>query len=131
MGQMKDLTGARFGMLTVIEQAETRKTAAGHNIFMWRCKCDCGRERVVSGYSLRQGSSRSCGCVKGFAPSQTALRDRLIVGRNYEIAGQRYELLDKWEQFAQFKSQYGYVESYSYFDLATNWRHNPKEARRT
>ena len=29
---------------------------------MWTCECECGTERDVSGYSLRVGSSKSCGC---------------------------------------------------------------------
>ncbi|HDX9500141.1 TPA: AP2 domain-containing protein, partial [Bacillus thuringiensis] len=32
------------------------------NKTMWNCLCDCGNERVVDGYSLSKGSSKSCGC---------------------------------------------------------------------
>ena len=39
---MKDMTGQRFGMLTVIERAEDRFIPCGRREIMWRCLCDCG-----------------------------------------------------------------------------------------
>jgi len=53
-----DLTGQRFGRLTVIEQAPSR----GH-FAVWKCRCDCGVAREVRSQHLRSGSSRSCGCL--------------------------------------------------------------------
>ena len=51
-----DLTGQRFGELTVLRPAENigGKTA-------WVCRCDCGRETVVKTYHLRCGHTKSCG----------------------------------------------------------------------
>ena len=52
-----DLTGQRFGMLTVLRPANNiRKRTA------WVCKCDCGRETVTATVHLRNGHSKSCGC---------------------------------------------------------------------
>ena len=62
MADLIDLTGKRFGRLTVIEKMPPRyknKTAA-----FWRCKCDCGRETIVIGRSLRVGLTKSCGCIQ-------------------------------------------------------------------
>ena len=39
----KDITGQRFGMLTVMKRAGTHK----HRKALWKCKCDCGRTTVV------------------------------------------------------------------------------------
>jgi hypothetical protein len=50
-----DLTGQRFGRLTVIERAEGRYTP-------WRCRCSCGNETVVISINLRRGNTKSCGC---------------------------------------------------------------------
>ena len=55
-----DLLGQRFGRLTAIEEAGKDK----HGSILWRCKCDCGNECVVVGYSLRRGDSKSCGCLQ-------------------------------------------------------------------
>ena len=55
--KLLDLTGQRFGRLTVIERAQSKDKNTA-----WRCKCDCGNYKIVSGPNLRAGKSRSCGC---------------------------------------------------------------------
>lgn len=52
-----DLTGQRFGRLVVLERAENLKGKAA-----WKCKCDCGKELIVSSNNLRRGNTASCGC---------------------------------------------------------------------
>ena len=57
MGRAKEtleLTGRRFGKLTVIAPAEEADE--------WLCRCRCGRERVVETRRLRDGSVIDCGC---------------------------------------------------------------------
>ena len=60
--QFKDMTGKKFGLLTVIRRdgtyRNTRQAA-------WYCRCECGRDARVSGDNLRRGVTRSCGCLKG------------------------------------------------------------------
>ena len=53
-----DLTGKRFGKLTVISRQGTNK----HKKVLWLCKCDCGKETLVCGSSLRSRLTLSCGC---------------------------------------------------------------------
>lgn len=53
----EDLTGRRFGKLTVLFRVPNR-----HGRVCWRCHCDCGREHVVSAHELKTGRCRSCGC---------------------------------------------------------------------
>lgn len=62
MGKLIDLTGQRFGRLTVIERAG--KTNDGHR--KWLCQCDCGKTTVVAGNDLKKekGATRSCGCLR-------------------------------------------------------------------
>ncbi len=55
---MIDLTGQRFGRLTVIERAGTKY---GH--VMWRCVCDCGNQVFPLSGDLRRGKTQSCGCL--------------------------------------------------------------------
>lgn len=57
--KFKDLTGARFGKLTIIKRAPNRETT---NHTYWECKCDCGNVTHVTANSLRRGTTTSCGC---------------------------------------------------------------------
>lgn len=59
MSKLIDLTGQRFGRLTVIEYAGTDKGGKAR----WRCRCDCGKETIVIGKNLRSGRTKSCGCL--------------------------------------------------------------------
>lgn len=56
--RVNDLTGQRFGMLTVVERA------AGTGTARWTCRCDCGNVKDVFGSNLRSGRTKSCGCTK-------------------------------------------------------------------
>ena len=56
--QKVDLTGQRFGSLTVLTQGESD----GHGKSRWLCRCDCGSEKVILGSNLRRGTTVSCGC---------------------------------------------------------------------
>lgn len=58
MPRLIDLTGQKFGKLTVLERDKTRKHTA------WICKCDCGKIISRLGSSLRNGDTLSCGCLK-------------------------------------------------------------------
>jgi len=52
-----DLTGQKFGRLTVISEAEKR----GYER-MWLCRCECGVEKEIMQDNLRGGHTQSCGC---------------------------------------------------------------------
>lgn len=54
----EDLTGHRFGRLTVLIRDRVRR---GHAY--WRCACDCGNEASVASSALRSGNTQSCGCL--------------------------------------------------------------------
>lgn len=68
MGKAVDLTGMRFGRLTVLSRAGTK---AKHHT--WLCKCDCGVEKVAYGHAMLNGATVSCGCYHG---EVTAARNR-------------------------------------------------------
>lgn len=59
--RVRDLTGQRFGKLTAIEPTRERSDSS----VKWRCVCDCGNEKLVSGHSLVRGDTKSCGCLRG------------------------------------------------------------------
>ena len=63
-----DLKGKRFGKLKVLRYVDT-------NIYgksRWACKCDCGNEAIVVGESLRQGYTKSCGCLSKLPDGESA-----------------------------------------------------------
>lgn len=60
MGKLIDLTGKKFGRLTVVERAGERNNGAVN----WLCKCSCGGEIIVEGTQLRRSKTVSCGCYR-------------------------------------------------------------------
>lgn len=56
-----DLTGQRYGRLTVVRLASDR-TSEGKA--RWMCRCDCGAPTTVDARNLRSGSITSCGCFR-------------------------------------------------------------------
>lgn len=57
-GYRGDLTGQKFGRLTVIKKLDDKD---GWTQFL--CKCDCGNEKIANGSSLKYGMTKSCGCL--------------------------------------------------------------------
>ena len=55
-----DLTGQRFGRLVVIERAENN--SQGHA--RWLCRCDCGKMKIANRADLKNGQTKSCGCLR-------------------------------------------------------------------
>lgn len=60
MTVLRDLTGQRFGKLTVVSRADND----GRGESRWNCVCDCGRTCCVSGNNLTQHGTQSCGCLR-------------------------------------------------------------------
>lgn len=61
-----DLTGKRFGRLTVVGLAGRQRRMS-----QWNCVCDCGGKSVVSGANLQSGNSSSCGCLRSELVTKT------------------------------------------------------------
>lgn len=63
-----DLTGKRFSKLLVLGVDSKKQVIHANgkkkNIYYWKCRCDCGREVIKSGDSLRRGHTQSCGCSR-------------------------------------------------------------------
>lgn len=58
-GNRVDMTGMKVGRVTVVGFAGIGK----HGTALWRCKCECGNEKIIDGALLRSGVSVSCGCL--------------------------------------------------------------------
>lgn len=59
MSRFIDLTGEKFGRLVVIKRIGKDKSG---NI-IWLCRCDCKTEKIIRGASLKNKTTRSCGCL--------------------------------------------------------------------
>ena len=71
-----DLTGQKFGRLTVMHQVEDFVSPINHKRkSKWHCKCDCGNEVDVIGSDLTSGGTLSCGCYKRDATSKSHFKD--------------------------------------------------------
>lgn len=58
MSKVIDMRGKRFGMLVVLDDPPVVQDRAA----FWHCRCDCGREILAKGTSMRKGEKKSCGC---------------------------------------------------------------------
>lgn len=61
-----DLTGQRFGRLTVIRRAESHISPSGQCRTMWECVCECDNTIIVRGADLKDGKVKSCGCLQEY-----------------------------------------------------------------
>lgn len=61
MSKVIDMTGQKYGYLTILERAENDK----HGKAQWWCQCDCGSpKKIINGAAIRRGLVVSCGCKK-------------------------------------------------------------------
>lgn len=61
MPKFKDFTGQVFGFLTAICRVENDSKGRTR----WLCRCVCGKEKIVLANNLKQGKTKSCGCIGG------------------------------------------------------------------
>ncbi len=80
MARLNDLTGQRFGLLTVVARVQDAKPVR------WHCKCDCGVEKDVLADNLTRGLTRSCGA----AEHRVGQRRARLQGSWQDIAGNRF-----------------------------------------
>lgn len=100
-----DLTGQRFNMLTVLSRAGS-DPKDGKTLF--NCLCDCGRQVVIRGNTLRPGKRGqapkqiSCGCHK--TKSRVELHNYLKAGYVYSAKQRGYEFSLSQDQFERLVS---------------------------
>lgn len=60
-----DMTGQTYGYLTVLQRDLSEEHMGHENDSWWICRCNlCGTIKSIRGISLRNGTTKSCGCVK-------------------------------------------------------------------
>lgn len=85
MGKKIDLTGQIFGRLTVIKEAPKIDNKA-----RWVCQCSCGKQKIIRGDSLRNGATKSCGCLAKEKAIEQIEKNRIKI---QDLTGQKFNLL--------------------------------------
>lgn len=106
------MIGRKFGRLTVLQYSHSDK----HKMKHWLCRCDCGKEIVVRGDSLRSGNTRSCGCLHSDISKLTAT-----------IMNQKSRKYNKYQIFDEYvvgytKENIPFVFDKKYFDTVKQYR---------
>ena len=81
MGKPIDITGQKFGKLTVLGVHHLGK----RNTRYWLCKCECGKETVQISANLKSGRIKSCGCQRYIELSERNKKHGMAGTRIYRI----------------------------------------------
>lgn len=154
MAQRQDMTGRRFGKLTVIEPADDYISPQGYHYARWVCKCDCGNVITTRGDGLRNGTTGSCGCKKPELNRKRAIHGdnrKESTNRLYSIwanmlqrcsnsnrpdykfyGGRCISVCDEWHNYVQFKVwaiAHGYADNLTLDRIDPNGNYEPDNCR--
>lgn len=74
---IKDISGNRYGRLTVVEYAGKNRQGKS----LWKCKCDCGNEKNITASDLSSGRVNSCGCLRKEVTAKKNFKD--LTGKTF------------------------------------------------
>lgn len=83
MSKINDLTGQKYGKLTVIKYCGSNKRGRA----LWLCQCDCGNTKVILGNSLLSKLTLSCGCYNKEHSKNIHTKHNLSYSKLYKVWG--------------------------------------------
>jgi hypothetical protein len=95
-----NITGEKYGRLTVLNYIGTKNGTA-----VWRCRCDCGNEVNAKSNALKNGKTKSCGCMHREIAARTAKKTHTKHGM---IKTRLYHIWTNIKQRCRNKKQYAY-----------------------
>ena len=93
MSERLDLTGQKFNRLTCIKCIGSNK----RGLSIWLCKCDCGNIITALGYQVKNGNTKSCGCLK----REVIIKRNTIHGLCFDKNGKKSRLYGMWHRMKQ------------------------------
>lgn len=82
-----DLVGKTFSRLTVISFNERNEKGVN----MWNCMCECGNDVIVRGDTLRNGMTKSCGCLSREVHTESGRKSKgRVSSRRKDLQGKRF-----------------------------------------
>ena len=117
MGKSKDISGQKFGKLLAINPVGSK-----NNKTIWLCQCDCGKIAEVAGAYLRNGNTKSCGCITkkhGMFGTRIynvwhTMKERCYVKKQISYpnyGGKGIKVCDEWQDFIPFM-EWAYANGY-------------------
>lgn len=79
MANLHLIIGDKFNRWTIIDECALRKRGQ----IMWRCQCDCGTIKEVAGSTIKNGRSKSCGCLQKESVSSKRLKGAIAQSTEY------------------------------------------------
>ena len=125
---IKDLSGQRFGRLTVVGDSGERQFGS----VIWECKCACGKIIKYNTQTLQKGKAVSCGCLKEsygeFIISEILRENKISFEREYSFNTCRFPKTNALAKF-DFYVNKSYLIEYdgSQHYIADNYKWNTQE----